>query len=560
MKWTIQKKLLVTIIGGGFLFMGFGLYLTYSYVKEALTTAIGANFQEIAKKTAEGFDATVKKEIRPFELLSFDPDFFRALERGDRALLERRLMPYLLHEEEPGVHLALYALDARGAVAGEGRLRPGEPLFQGDQPWWKAVAKGKLYAGTIYHDRSTGRNAFDFAVPVMEPGGKRVVGAVKGVLDTEIFFRFIKEMSFAGTGHGMLLSSDGTPLICSILPLVEHSMNEALIRRIVEGETGWVVAADDAHGGKNSIVGFSPVRFLNSLGPESLGGHQWYAFIRQDPRETVAPVRSVLWKVLLFEGGVIALVGVFGIGVVRRFVLSPLTMLQEGVHQAGKGDLNYRVDIQTHDELEDLAKGFNRMSGALQESYSQLEQKIRDRTRELTASETKYRALMEQAYDAIFLMNPENGNVIEANQQAEKMTGYSREELLAMNFLDFQPDHEAEYAADQFKKAVRRGQAVIHDALFRRKDGEILWVDIRARIIEYDGARVYHSIVRDITDRKREEEKMRTANEQLLRSTQVMLDQDQKLAAIRLEMTRLIQRSSLSEAEKEEVLKVFRMA
>ena len=570
MRWNIQKKLMVTVLAGGGLFLAAGLYLTYAITKEALTVAIGTNFSEIAKKTSERFDATVEKEFRAFQLLSYDPGFALALMNKDRATLEQRLNPYLAHEEEKGEHLALYILDSQGTIIEGARFRQGEPIYQGDLPWWKVVsgenrmssdssAPGQLYAGTIYHDPATGRFAFDFAVPVMDPSGRRFVGAIKGVLDTEIFFRFIKKMSFAGTGHGMLMSSDGTPLVCSILPLIEHSMNKPLTREIVQKKEGWTLAIDDAHGGKNSIVGFAPVRFLNSLGPGSLGGNQWYAFIRQDPRETFAPVRSLLWQILLFEGIIIGLGGIFGMMIVRKFVLTPLGILQEGAQRVEKGDLEHHVDIQTNDEIEDLANGFNRMSRALKSSYAELEQKVKERTRELKASETKYRALMEQAYDAIFLMDPESGNFVEVNQQAEKMTGYSRGELLSRNFRDIQPEHEAEFAMEQFRKAVRKGYAAIHDTSLLRKDGDILWVDIRSRLIGYDGVKIYHCVIRDMTEQKRGEEKMRTASEQLSRSTQVMLEQDQELTSLRKEIMKLIRNSSLTEAEKDQALKSLKL-
>ncbi|MBI5197445.1 MAG: hypothetical protein HZA19_02430, partial [Nitrospirae bacterium] len=53
-QWGIQKKLVTSILVAGLFFLCIGLYLTYTYVKRALTVTIGANFEEIAKKTAEG--------------------------------------------------------------------------------------------------------------------------------------------------------------------------------------------------------------------------------------------------------------------------------------------------------------------------------------------------------------------------------------------------------------------------------------------------------------------------------------------------------------------------
>jgi signal transduction histidine kinase len=69
-----------------------------------------------------------------------------------------------------------------------------------------------------------------------------------------------------------------------------------------------------------------------------------------------------------------------------RRVVRPVRILSEGVERIGTGDLGYRLDLKTGDEIEVLADEFNKMTSQLQESYSNLEQKVEDRTRELTES------------------------------------------------------------------------------------------------------------------------------------------------------------------------------
>jgi signal transduction histidine kinase/HAMP domain-containing protein len=69
-----------------------------------------------------------------------------------------------------------------------------------------------------------------------------------------------------------------------------------------------------------------------------------------------------------------------------RRVVQPMRVLREGVERIGTGDLGYRLDLKTGDEIEVLADEFNKMTSQLQESYVNLEQKVEDRTRELTQS------------------------------------------------------------------------------------------------------------------------------------------------------------------------------
>ena len=547
---SIQKKVVIAILAAGFIALSIGLSLTYYQVRNVLTEAIGRDFAEIAKKSAERFDAAVKEEIATIRRLSEDPAFVKALKENDKDTLGLHLTHYLKYAEEREEHLSIFVVNVEGRIIVDGKLRAEENVDQSDETWWKVVRSGgdgKLYASDIYLDKMTGNRAFDIGVPVFDAVTGRVIGGIRTIMDVDAFFRFFTDTSFGKTGHGMLVDSEGTPLICSILPLVKHSMNRPIIDLITSRGGGWAVAEDDAHSGKNSIIGFSPVEYINSLGRPSLGGHQWYTFVRQAPEETFAPINSLLLKVLFFESIVVFIISALGVFIVRRLLLKPINILTEGVERIGKGNFDHKIAIHTGDEIESLAKGFNKMGEALKGFYYDLEEKIRERTAALKGSETKYKALMEQAYDAIFLVNTENGQILEVNLQAEMLTGLSSEELLSIKYWDLYPQYMVSQAMEQFKKGVKRGFTTLHDVPVRKGDGETAWVDISARIVGYNNVKVYHTVMKDITERKKEEERLSMTSEQLARSTMVMLEQDTRLETIKQEMNSLIRHLNMSE-------------
>jgi signal transduction histidine kinase len=68
-----------------------------------------------------------------------------------------------------------------------------------------------------------------------------------------------------------------------------------------------------------------------------------------------------------------------------RHVVRPLEVLRAGVERIGKGDLDHHLNIKTGDEIEILADEFNKMVGEIKNSYQSLEDKVRQRTRELAA-------------------------------------------------------------------------------------------------------------------------------------------------------------------------------
>ena len=77
-------------------------------------------------------------------------------------------------------------------------------------------------------------------------------------------------------------------------------------------------------------------------------------------------------------------------------MVAPIRMLQEGASRIGAGDLAHRVNVRTGDELEALGNELNRTAGQLEESYSNLEQKVDARTRELAEANAGLTETLEQ--------------------------------------------------------------------------------------------------------------------------------------------------------------------
>jgi len=77
---------------------------------------------------------------------------------------------------------------------------------------------------------------------------------------------------------------------------------------------------------------------------------------------------------------------------VQRVISGPILKLAESATRIGKGELSYRVKIQSKDELGHLAQSFNDMTAKLEESHRHLEEKVQERTSELTSANEKLEA------------------------------------------------------------------------------------------------------------------------------------------------------------------------
>jgi len=120
----------------------------------------------------------------------------------------------------------------------------------------------------------------------------------------------------------------------------------------------------------------------------------------------------------------------------------------------------------------------------------------------LRASEERYRTLVEQASDGIFVANSD-GQYVEVNSAGCKLLGYTREEILQLTMqkvTKLSPDKPLRF------KELQEGETVISEREMIRKDGTLICVEISARQLP-DGH--FQGIVRDITERKQAEDQLR---------------------------------------------------
>ncbi|UPJ58486.1 adenylate/guanylate cyclase domain-containing protein [Bradyrhizobium sp. 192] len=120
----------------------------------------------------------------------------------------------------------------------------------------------------------------------------------------------------------------------------------------------------------------------------------WSALFEQPTTQALMPIRDQLVRIALLIGMGLMVAILAGTLLARRMII-PITALRDGAHRLGEGDFSHRIDVKTSDELEDLASQFNRMAGQIQETYSDLETKVEERTRDLAQSINELKVLEE---------------------------------------------------------------------------------------------------------------------------------------------------------------------
>ncbi|MEE8429742.1 MAG: PAS domain S-box protein [Candidatus Desulfatibia sp.] len=128
----------------------------------------------------------------------------------------------------------------------------------------------------------------------------------------------------------------------------------------------------------------------------------------------------------------------------------------------------------------------------------------------LKKSEEKYRTLFEVESDALFLVDEDTGNLLEANEAACKLYGYSHEELVGLKAWNLSAEPE------KTEKAIKLVEKTFLPLRYhKKKDGTVFPVEINANHFTLDGRKINLSAIRDITVRKQAEEALRKRTKDL---------------------------------------------
>ncbi|MBU1912608.1 MAG: HAMP domain-containing protein [Candidatus Omnitrophica bacterium] len=100
---------------------------------------------------------------------------------------------------------------------------------------------------------------------------------------------------------------------------------------------------------------------------------------KKDIRNRIATINTLIFLIM----AAVAFIAGFVIFYTTKSITNPIQELHNGAELIGHGNLDYRLNIKTGDEIEELAEGFNKMAGELKGLYTNLENKVKERTQQL---------------------------------------------------------------------------------------------------------------------------------------------------------------------------------
>ena len=354
---------------------GIELWFTYRENQDAITA--------VQREKAGAAAARIEAFIREIEhQMAWTTQ--RMLATGASAFEQRRIDFVRLQLQVPAI-TELMQIDPDGKeqlsisrlamdVVGAGTDLSREPQFVDAVARRKACEGSSRCASIAYHGPVTFRK--DSEPYMMVAMGQSGGGVTVAQVNLKFIWDVVTQIKIGKAGRAYVIDETGNLIAHPDISLVLQKTSLAGLPQVREALARGGPATPEARDvqGKRVLTAHAIIP-----------GLRWAVFVEQPLEEALAPLQaSIKRSLLLLVLGISLAIGA-SLLLARRMV-RPIQALQIGAARIGGGELGHRLDVRTGDELETLARDFNRMTEHLQESYATLEQRVVERTRELTES------------------------------------------------------------------------------------------------------------------------------------------------------------------------------
>jgi signal transduction histidine kinase/HAMP domain-containing protein len=368
----IRRRLLMWGLSLFGLALSIAVIAGYFYMVEQIRRDAAALQSELATVTAERIRNFVRRKIERF---SDTADAISLYPLGSKE--QQLLLGVLVKNDSSFSDASIIGANGMEVVKVSDRkvFFPSDLTDQSRAAKFINARKGEDYISRVYTSRRA-QPYVTLSIPLWG-ANQSIIGVVSAEADLSFLWEVIGKIHFGTAGSAYLLDERGNLIAHKDMTLVSKQIHF----RDVDGIKKFLrnpghSDSNPASDGKGLMGG--PVLVTYAPVPE-LG----WAVVLEEPVETALANVEVVKRsavVFLIVG---LLIGAAVIAWVSQKITSPIQRLRRDVATIGNGNLEHRAAIKTGDEIEELADEFNKMTGALQNSYATLEQKVAQRTTEI---------------------------------------------------------------------------------------------------------------------------------------------------------------------------------
>jgi PAS domain S-box-containing protein len=416
-------------------------------------------FEAVADSKADLVRRWRAERLADAETLAADPLLAEALlsgRAGERAEAAAELRSWFDGLRATGDYLFVTVTDESGAIRIAAGVLPAADHDHLRALARRAVATRAPFVGDLR--TASGGVALDIVAPLYGRRGEPA-GAVIIRSDAQPYLLRAVEAwpRSSPSGEGLLVQRAGPDVV--VLNAPRHGGHGPLtLRRPADDHA--LPAARAIRGERGAGVGIDYRGVEVLAATTGVAGSPWGVVVKEDLVDVLAPLRERgAWTF----ASVLALVAVAAGGL--------LALWRKQVHQAER----MRLEAE-------LAR---------------------------TAFARKIERLTRYAHDMVFVADGDQ-RIVEVNDRATALLGFSRAELLGMHVRDLRDPATLEDYEGRVKEQVQAGGARF-ETIYRCKDGTAMPVEVSVHTEEFEGRRYFHGIVRDVADRKRLEAQLALA-------------------------------------------------
>lgn len=553
----LQYKIALIIFGFGTIFLVGVESISYLYNRSHHILELNAHLLESARERAEHIEITMKNKAGVALALSNAPVIKEALSRSNSSfenmsdddrdkeikklndrwmktadLYDPFISSYMTNpvalflkehmEKNKGEYGEIFLTNRYGTIiATTGKLTT---LAHAHKYWWLASfaeGMGRGFLDDRGFDASVEGYVIGVTVPVMEDG--EIIGIVKFnvnmddiLLDTVQGFKLGEtgDLKVARSGGG-IVREKGKEILSTRAPAV-------LVGEMKNRGEGSIRIKD---GKKVLLYAYTPVSITSGSAEYGFGGkgesidhimgnmgELWYVLLSQDLEEALYPLKGEVRRDAYVGFFIVFVMGLISLVIGKKLSL-PIVRMEDFAKKVGIGDFDVQLHVRSNDELGHLGRSLNSMNRNLKEttiSRDKLSREVEERKK----AEEKLRSILVAAGDGIIVATTES-RIIIVNEDLCNTFGYSEKELVGQDVEMLMPEKYRKAHGDGMKRYLESGSAKVLGSRIEiegiRKDGTVFPLEIR---IEKTGEskradKVFVAAVRDITERKRNEEELK---------------------------------------------------
>ncbi|PRX29911.1 PAS domain S-box-containing protein [Orenia metallireducens] len=374
-----------------------------------------------------------------------------------------------------------------------------------DRKYYQKAINGQSYISDVLVGRIAGNLYVFISNPVKDDQGQ-IQGVIMGAVQLQTIEKILNKYNLGETGETYLIHQQGglitLPRLINTLKKTEKikRMDYRIDTKIVKAAKQGTKLIDSYQDYRGKAV-FGTYRKINN--------DRWLIIGEIDASEALA---SLYQQILLISLAILVIVAVL-IYITKRLIERierPMEYLLEGTQMLEAGKYDYKIDFKAIPsapvEFIQLCNTFNTMAEEINKNIKLLEE-----------NKERYRSLFRNNIAAVFSIDLE-GRFLDINSAAQQLTGYFKEELIGSFFTELLPQDQIEKGRNLFLDTAKGKAELVELTIVDKEDNRIELMLTSMPIIINNKIIGVYKIAIDITENKRNEERIFKVSEELRRS------------------------------------------